>query len=137
MLGCSGGLYASYYLEKHYRTRREVRIHFQSVFLTVTTNSKIARLYRPLDTEYEEFSDDEPPIGTQLLPLYHAQPMGGSKPSFKSKSHKADRLGDVWDEQEELFAVDDESSTEGGQDTPRPSSRHGGPQPPKIFVTGP
>ncbi|KAF9227353.1 hypothetical protein BS17DRAFT_461118 [Gyrodon lividus] len=97
ILGSTIGLYTSYHIEKYYRSRRE-----------------IARLYRPLDTEEtsdgeEDYSDDEGgPSGTQHLPLFNFQPTRGSaKSSFpsKSKTHKSNRLGDVWDEHEELFGI--------------------------------
>lgn len=120
VLGSSVGLYTSYHLEKHYRSRRE-----------------ISRLYRPLDTEdlCEENSDDDTPIGTQLLPLFHSQ---ASTDTPKIKAYHVNRLGDVWDEREELFGIGgDDSSSEDGHDTPRPSSMsQRGPPPPTIVVTG-
>ncbi|KAL4073909.1 hypothetical protein V8B97DRAFT_1256857 [Scleroderma yunnanense] len=127
MLGSSIGLYTSYHLEKHYRTRRE-----------------ISRLYRPLDTEdlYEEDSEDDVPIGTQLLPLFRSQPAPNSTKasSPKSKMYQVNRLGDVWDEREELFGIGGEdSSSEDGRDTPRPSPlphQHSRPPPPAIVITG-
>ncbi|KIK92139.1 hypothetical protein PAXRUDRAFT_591560 [Paxillus rubicundulus Ve08.2h10] len=130
ILGSTIGLYTSYHIEKYYRSRRE-----------------IARLYRPLDTDEssdaEYYSDDEGgPSGTQLLPLFNSQPTDSSAKSpslFKSKIHKADRLGDVWDEREELFGIGDDSDSEETV-TPTPLHRgHGSPQPgpyvPKITIT--
>ncbi|KIJ67782.1 hypothetical protein HYDPIDRAFT_173545 [Hydnomerulius pinastri MD-312] len=135
VLGSTIGLYTSYHIEKHYRARRE-----------------IARLYRPLDTEetsdVEDYSDDESgPSGTQLLPLYNSQAAQGPTKaapfsSNKSKAYKAGRLGDVWDEREELFGIGDDSDPEDESITPRPS-QHGngnessrqGPPPPKITIT--
>lgn len=109
----------------------------QSIPLTPVTNPKISRLYRPLDTEdlCEENSDDDTPIGTQLLPLFHSQ---ASTDTPKIKAYHVNRLGDVWDEREELFGIGgDDSSSEDGHDTPRPSSMsQRGPPPPTIVVTG-
>ncbi|KAG0708367.1 hypothetical protein DFH29DRAFT_795330 [Suillus ampliporus] len=116
-LGSTVGLYLAYYIEKYYRSRRE-----------------IARLYRPLQTDEmsdtEDAEDDEGTSGTQLLPLY-SQP---SAPS-KSKPTKATRLSDVWDEREDLFGVGDDSDEEDGTDTPRPLSQDVPPPPPKIIIT--
>lgn len=120
-LGSTVGLYLAYYIEKHYRSRRE-----------------IARLYRPLEmddiSDADDASDGEGPSGTQLLPLY-------SHPSAPSKSKpvKGARLNDVWDEREELFDIGDDSGEEDGAGTPRP--HHEGfqdvpsPPPPKIIIT--
>lgn len=121
----------------------------QQVFcISQPSVSKIARLYRPLDTDetsdVEDFSDDEGgPSGTQLLPLYNSQPVrGSSKATYqaKSKAPKADRLSDVWDEREELFGIGDDSDPEDGTYTPRPSRQDNdrsqqGPSPPKITIT--
>lgn len=140
MMGSSVGLYISYHLEKHYRTRREVRTSFsltQNIPLRAVTNPKISRLYRPLDTEdlSEENSDDDTPIGTQLLPLFHSQ---ASTNTSKPKAYHVNRLGDVWDEREELFGIGGEdSSSEDDHDTPRPSSMSRQDPPlPTIVVTG-
>ncbi|KAH7925513.1 hypothetical protein BV22DRAFT_1088800 [Leucogyrophana mollusca] len=124
MLGSSIGLYTAYYIERHYRSRRE-----------------IARLYRPLDTDEasdaEDVSDDEGGQGTQLLPMYNTHLSSSpTKPAPKGKAYKAGRLRDVWDEREELFGIG-EDSDEDEADTPRPqrtSDVRPGP-PPKITVS--
>ncbi|KIO10200.1 hypothetical protein M404DRAFT_996148 [Pisolithus tinctorius Marx 270] len=119
--GSSLGLFVAYYLERYYRTRRE-----------------IARLYRPLDTDdlSEDFSDDETPIGSQLLPLFTSK-LGSSK--FNSQESR--RLGDVWDEREELFGIGhDDGDSDGGSDAPPlPSQTPRYPQrshmPPSTTIT--
>ncbi|KAH7888693.1 hypothetical protein F5I97DRAFT_1854651 [Phlebopus sp. FC_14] len=132
VLGSTIGLYTSYHLEKHYRARRE-----------------IARLYRPLETEetsdMDDYSDDDGPTATQLLPLHNSQPAHGSSRTVypsRPKAYKADRLRDVWDEREDLFDIgDDDSDFEDGTDTPRPSHQQSNqsdehpPPPPKITIT--
>jgi hypothetical protein len=120
-LGSTVGLYLAYYIEKYYRSRRE-----------------IARLYRPLETDdisdADDASDNEETPGTQLLPLY-------SHPSAPSKSKpvKVARLHDVWDEREELFDIGNDSGEEDGAGTPRPlhESFQDVPTlpPPKIIIT--
>ncbi|KAG2121346.1 hypothetical protein BD769DRAFT_1478950 [Suillus cothurnatus] len=120
-LGSTVGLYLAYYIEKYYRSRRE-----------------IARLYRPLETDdisdADDASDNEETSGTQLLPLY-------SHPSAPSKSKpvKVARLHDVWDEREELFDIGNDSGEEDGAGTPRPlhESFQDVPTlpPPKIIIT--
>ncbi|KAH7916560.1 hypothetical protein BJ138DRAFT_1139333 [Hygrophoropsis aurantiaca] len=127
VFGSSTGLYLAYYSERHYRSRRE-----------------IARLYRPLDTDEtsdaEDLTDDEGDQSTQLLPMYHNNNTSSSpsKPTSqvpKGKSQKARRLGDVWDEREELFGIG-EDSDEDDADTPRPPRIAGQPPlPPKITIT--
>ncbi|KAK7692339.1 hypothetical protein QCA50_003964 [Cerrena zonata] len=110
LLGSSIGLYIAYYLERYYRSRRE-----------------ISRLYRPLDTDYLS-SDDEDDLeaGVQLLPTNTA--LRASNNTSKSVP-KATRLADVWDEREELFDIGDESDDE---DVARPGPVPSGP---KIVVT--
>lgn len=79
-------------------------------------------------------SDDEGSSGTQLLPLYTSQPTAQSK----SKPTKVNRLGDVWDEREELFGVGDDSDEEEDTHTPRPQYERSGDTPlppPKIIIT--
>jgi hypothetical protein len=120
-LGSTVGLYLAYYIEKYYRSRRE-----------------IARLYRPLETDdisdADDASDNEETSGTQLLPLY-THP---SAPS-KSKPVKVARLHDVWDEREELFDIGNDSGEDDGAGTPRPlhESFQDVPTlpPPKIIIT--
>ncbi|KIJ18709.1 hypothetical protein PAXINDRAFT_110270, partial [Paxillus involutus ATCC 200175] len=114
---------------------------------TIAQRREIARLYRPLDTDeisdVEDYADDEGgPSGTQLLPLFNSQPAGGSaKSPFppKSKIHKPDRLGDVWDEREELFGIGDDSDSEETVTSTPLHQGHGSPQPgpyvPKITIT--
>lgn len=126
--GSAIGLYVAYYLERYYRTRRE-----------------IARLYRPLDTDdlSEDCTDDEAPIGSQLFPLFTSKPgLNSNKPgSSKSKTHDSRRLGDVWDEREELFGIgNDDGSSDGEGDTPSlPPQTPRYPQrshsPPSITIT--
>ncbi|KAK0225865.1 hypothetical protein IW262DRAFT_716048 [Armillaria fumosa] len=112
LLGSSLGLWSAYYMEKYYRHRRE-----------------IARLYRPLDTEPLSDEDDDDPLrGTQLLPTHNTQTAKGGKQT-------ATRMTDVWDEQEELFGIGDDSD-----DDEPPRGTGAGAQPgnvivPKILVT--
>jgi len=92
LLGSSVGLYISYHLEKYYRRRRE-----------------ISQLYRPLDTDYLSDGEDEDIEvgGVQLQTTSQSQP----KPSSVNKIPEtgAIRLGNVWDEREELFGVGGDS----------------------------
>lgn len=93
LLGSSVGLFVSYHLEKYYRYRRE-----------------ISRLYRPLDMDYLSDGEDEDDLeggGVQLQIASQGQP----KPFSVSKIPEtgAIRLGDVWDEREELFGVGGDS----------------------------
>ncbi|TFK68688.1 hypothetical protein BDN72DRAFT_870890 [Pluteus cervinus] len=91
LLGSSLGLCIAYSIDKHHRHRKE-----------------IARLYRPVDTEYlsdpEDVDEDIAP-GTQLLPLYARS----NPPKGASNSKGGTRLADVWDEREEIFGVGEES----------------------------
>ncbi|KAH0827867.1 hypothetical protein J3R83DRAFT_3494 [Lanmaoa asiatica] len=129
IVGSTIGLYTSYYIEKHYRSRRE-----------------IARLYRPLNTDdplgEEDYSDDEAGSpGTQLLPLFNPQPTSSSAKSSvpsRAKTNKAGRLADVWDEREELFGIGDDSESEDAPTVRPPSHTDGSPQAgpvPTITVT--
>ncbi|OAX39123.1 hypothetical protein K503DRAFT_769797 [Rhizopogon vinicolor AM-OR11-026] len=119
LLGSTLGLYAAYYIERYYRSRRE-----------------IARLYRPLEADEisdADESDDGGPSETQLLPLYTSHPTAPSK----SKPTKVN-LGDVWDEREELFGVGDDSDEDEDTHTPRPQyerSEDTPLPPPKIVIT--
>jgi len=93
LLGSSVGLYASYHLEKYYRHRRE-----------------ISQLYRPLDTDYfsdGEGEDDLEAGGVQLQNTSQQQPKSTS--TNKIPETGAIRLGDVWDEREELFGLGGDS----------------------------
>ncbi|KZT10712.1 uncharacterized protein LAESUDRAFT_672144, partial [Laetiporus sulphureus 93-53] len=100
LLGSSIGLYISYYLERYYRKRRE-----------------ISRLYRPLNDDTAPTDDeDEEESALQLLPS-HYQPSSRSTPkNGRASTSKADagpiRLGDVWNEGEELFGIGEDSDEE-------------------------
>jgi len=129
VVGSTIGLYTSYHIEKHYRSRRE-----------------IARLYRPLNTDDtldpEDYSDDEGgPSGTQLLPLFNPQPAASLAKAplpLRAKTLKADRLADVWDEHEELFGIGDDSEFEDAPATGPPSRENRSPQSdpvPTITIT--
>lgn len=95
---------------------------------------QIARLYRPLNTDDpedpEDYSDDDAgPSETQLLPLFNPQPTSSSAKSSvlsSAKTHKANRLADVWDEREELFGIGDDSDSEDAPN-PRPPTHAAGP----------
>ena len=131
LLGSSLGLYIAYYLEKYYRSRREVShtVLWNAVLATKLKLLKISRLYRPLDTDYLS-SDDEDDFesGVQLLPTNN--PTRATNGSSKS-APKVSRLADVWDEREELFDIGEESEDE---EMPRPGPAPSPPGP-KIVVT--
>jgi len=105
LLGSSLGLWVSYHLERYYRHRRE-----------------ISRLYQPVSAEEEEelFSDSDtenyassaPARGLPLLPTHN--PVKPSTP--KAQNHI--RLGNVWDESEELFGIGEDEL----DDLDRPST---------------
>ncbi|KAH8119583.1 hypothetical protein DFH11DRAFT_1849351 [Phellopilus nigrolimitatus] len=146
LIGSAIGLWTAYYLEKYYRHRRE-----------------IARLYRPISLDPDaledaSFDDDEDVGGTLLLPMHRDQRNGepGTAPKSPGKDRGGRiRLGDVWDEREELFGIGDSEDEDGdGNDgmvsRSRPGSQAGpGPAPgypspppsrqenkgPKIVVT--
>ncbi|KAG8213934.1 hypothetical protein J3R82DRAFT_10680 [Butyriboletus roseoflavus] len=136
IIGSTIGLYTSYHIEKHYRSRREVRINLVPCFLSLLSHPQIARLYRPLSTDDlsdpEDYLDDEAgPSGTHLLPLFNPQPTSSSaKPSVPStaKTYKANRLADVWDEREELFGIGDDSDSEDAPAARPPNHAGGSPQ---------
>ncbi|KAF9792913.1 hypothetical protein BJ322DRAFT_996208 [Thelephora terrestris] len=93
LFGSSVGLFISYHLEKYYRHRRE-----------------ISQLYRPLDTEYLSNGEDEDDLesgGVQLQATSQHQHKSSS--NNKIPETGAIRLGDVWDEREELFGVGGDS----------------------------
>ncbi|TFK44343.1 hypothetical protein BDQ12DRAFT_594379 [Crucibulum laeve] len=91
LLGSALGLFVAYYTERYYRHRRE-----------------IARLYRPLNTDYvSDPEDDDDFNDTQLLPTHYNE-----APAHKGSKNKGIHLADVWDEREELFGVGDESDDE-------------------------
>ncbi|KAI0762089.1 hypothetical protein BD413DRAFT_585455 [Trametes elegans] len=85
---------------------------------------------------YYRHSDDEESDADahQLLPL-HYEPRAtaaSAKPGRGAGTPKATRIGDVWDEREELFDIGDESDED-----EEPRSRGGPPPPPpKIVVSG-
>lgn len=91
----------------------------------------------------EDCTDDEAPTGSQLLPLFTPKPnLNSSKlGSSKAGAHESRRLGDVWDEREELFGIGlDDGGFDDGGDTPTlPSQAPRYPQrghlPPNITIT--
>lgn len=93
LLGSSVGLYTAYYLERYYRSRRE-----------------ISRLYRPLYDEDGLSEEEDLEAGTQLLP---ASNDSGATRDIPKPPTKGTRLADVWDEGEELFDIGAESDEEG------------------------
>ena len=71
---------------------------------------QISRLYRPLDTDYVSDDEDEDDLeagGVQLQATPQHQPK--SAPANKVPETGTNRLGDVWDEREELFGVGGDS----------------------------
>ncbi|EIN11670.1 hypothetical protein PUNSTDRAFT_62207 [Punctularia strigosozonata HHB-11173 SS5] len=113
ILGSAVGLYTSYYLEKYYRHRRE-----------------ISRLYQPLNADQLSDDDDDALEGT--LPTHYqpynpspypshagapATPQSASKPNVPPK--RQDRLGDVWDEREDIFDIGGDSDEEHEVRTPQ------------------
>jgi len=120
LAGSGCGLTVSYYLERHYRHRRE-----------------ISRLYQPVGAA-DELSDEEED-GT-LLPVHQQQ-----RPYNKSTGAGGIRLGNVWDDElsgEEIFAIADDDDIS-ARLTPAPGSAWGGSSPavkptaPRIVVTAP
>ncbi|EJD03346.1 uncharacterized protein FOMMEDRAFT_20460 [Fomitiporia mediterranea MF3/22] len=131
LLGSAIGLWTAYYLEKYYRHRRE-----------------IARLYRPValdadDASLTESEDEDNTLGTMLLPTHHDR-RGTSLPSTPAKGDRI-RIGDVWDEREELFGIGDSDSEDenhrgAAASRPPPARSSGASTPqqtagPKIIVT--
>ena len=165
LIGSSIGLWTAYYLERYYRHRREVR-KFPSPFLLyarhlLSDRPQIARLYRPVALDADELSltesESEDELGgTMLLPTHHDRrsnprtPTSGASSTPGKNANNRIRLGDVWDEREELFGIGDRDS-DGGNDIeetrrgntsrpPRPSQGSGTTTPqqttgPKIIVT--
>ncbi|KAL5484903.1 hypothetical protein ACEPAI_7545 [Sanghuangporus weigelae] len=123
LIGSAIGLWMAYYLEKYYRHRRE-----------------IARLYRPValdasDDYYGPSSseDEDEQGGTMLLPTQNdRRGLGITNITQSGASSKNDRirLGDVWDEREELFGIGDSDESD-DEERPRQSGRNG------DDVTGP
>ena len=78
-----------------------------------TNEFQISRLYRPLDMDYLSDSEDEGDLeagGVQLQTTSQQQPKSSS--ANKIPETGAIRLGDVWDEREELFGVGGDSDEE-------------------------
>ena len=74
--------------------------------------AQILRLYQPLETDVISSDEEE---GTQLLPT-HTQ-LHQSKTFQNSKfSRGPTRLGDVWDEREELFDIGGDSDDDDDRD---------------------
>jgi hypothetical protein len=167
LLGSSIGLYSAYHIERYYRHRREVRLvdpTLSNPALSIR-NLQISRLYRPLDAEYDEDSDeeDEGADGERhgagpILPMHYppsasrgASPKpprpaaGAAKPGppgpggRKVQAGGAGRLSNVWDEREELFDIGEESGSEDeeGQAPHRAQGRAPAPVPdgPQIVIT--
>ncbi|KAF8578022.1 hypothetical protein K439DRAFT_1648899 [Ramaria rubella] len=113
--GSALGLWVSYHLERYYRHRRE-----------------ISRLYRPLSAEEDGLlSDSDSELGidnrsTRGVPLL---PTHRPSKSAASKTPNHIRLGDVWDESEELFEIgedeDEEHVDRRSDDTLRPPQADG------------
>jgi len=130
LIGSSIGLWTAYYLERYYRRRQE-----------------ISRLYRPISLDPDEITDsdleDDEASGTMLLPTHHdrsALGQGKGKTAAFSRDEGRIRLGDVWDEREEIFGIGDESDDEDGRKAHGSSSARdvNSPPPPagpKIVVT--
>ncbi|KIY44424.1 hypothetical protein FISHEDRAFT_51643 [Fistulina hepatica ATCC 64428] len=121
LAGGAVGLTLAFYLEKYYRYRRE-----------------IARLYRPLNTDFE-YEEDEDEMAGPLLPTVELR---ASKPGQSAPTKtNGPRLADVWDEREELFGVGSLSDDEDEGGPPLSSATHAQlsqPRPPipKILVNG-
>ena len=75
---------------------------------------QISRLYRPLDLDYMSDDDEDDDVletgGVQLQANSQQQPIPSS--ANKIPETGAIRLGNVWDEREELFGVGGESDEE-------------------------
>jgi len=91
-------------------------------------DTKIARLYRPIDTGTLSDDDDDEAATTQLLPTHHNH----TAIAPKATSNKSIRLADVWDEREEIFGIGGESD-----DEVYTSRHHNGMPVPTISVTTP
>ncbi|THH07986.1 hypothetical protein EW145_g3014 [Phellinidium pouzarii] len=129
LIGSAIGLWTAYYLERYYRHRRE-----------------ISRLYRPVSLDPDEFAsedEDEDEQGTMLLSIHHSRGQNEAS-SMTPKSSKGGRirLGDVWDERDELFGVGDSEDEDEEAHMSQPIHHHAlSPSPqqsagPKIVVTG-
>lgn len=104
-------------------------------------SDQIARLYRPVALDPDDLvssSDDEDDTqGTMLLPTHHTR-SGDTDAGKSSNKEGRIRLGDVWDEREELFGIGGSDDEDDFLDHPRRST--GTPSPaqtagPKIVVT--
>lgn len=120
LFGSSLGLWAAYYLDRYYRHRRE-----------------ISRLYQPLSQEEDMLlSDSESESGNTggrgfpLLPTY--------MPKTPPKPQSQIRLGNVWDESEELFEIGDDEEEQVNNRTTQPQSdTHTSYSNVKVIVTPP
>ena len=84
--------------------------------------------------DYSSSEEDDELSGTMLLPTHH-EPV---RPTTNKDTGRI-RLGDVWDEREELFGIGDSDSEDEGHAGPRlPISPNTPAQArtPKIVVTG-
>ncbi|TEB30312.1 hypothetical protein FA13DRAFT_1575407, partial [Coprinellus micaceus] len=88
LCGASLGLFVTFHLEKYYRHRRE-----------------IARIYRPMNTDYSDGDDDEELSSAFLLPTHSP---GTRTP--KTAKGKTVRFADpnTWEEREEVFNIGDD-----------------------------
>ena len=103
------------------------------IFALADTLPQISRLYRPIvGVDVESEDEDDLEAATQLLPTHASSNMTASK-----SATKASRLGDVWDEGEDLFDIGGDSDDEAEPGTARGAA----PTPaahlpsPKIVVT--
>jgi len=119
LTGSSIGLWASHYLERYYRHRREIE-----------------RLYRPLAaspaSSDEEDETTSPFLATTRRPLK-------SVPTQGEQREGQIRLGNVWDEslsREEIFGIGDDEDENLVSPNPRLSPKPTSPAP-HIIVTAP
>lgn len=129
----------SYHLERYYRHRREVSYTLSSQLVSSSHPSQISRLYQPLSAEDSELvsdSDSESGVtnggirGASLLPTLRPPPK-----SPVSKTPGRIRLGNVWDESEELFGIGEEEDGHDGRSDDTLRASHTGRV--KITVTSP
>lgn len=102
--------------------------------------SQISRLYKPvtLDPNSPIDSDSEEDMdGTNLLPLHSMHPTNSSKSKATPSKNGNIRLGDVWDEREELFGIGDSDDDHDTAEESRrlQSAANNLNVPPKILVT--
>ena len=113
-----------------------------NLFLITDISSQIARLYRPIALDPDELisssEDEEDMMGTMLLPTHHTRPGGTNAAKTSSNKEGRIRLGDVWDEREELFGIGDSDDEDDLLGRPRASPGLASPAHtvgPKIVVT--